>query len=106
MSDLTIKIRNCNNITNGEIAICANKLNILFGRNGTGKSTIARAIYLTFKGKPTSSLHRMEQAARNTISNRRNSLEHWFDDEYVPPICLSARHISRTHLRSDSPKEM
>jgi len=52
MSDLTIKIRNCNNITNGEIAICANKLNILFGRNGTGKSTIARAIYLTFQGKP------------------------------------------------------
>lgn len=52
MSDLTIKIRNCNNITNGEMAICANKLNILFGRNGTGKSTIARAIYLTSQGKP------------------------------------------------------
>ena len=42
----TIKIQNCNNIMSGEIEICADKLNILFGRNGTGKSTIARAIYL------------------------------------------------------------
>ena len=44
MPDTTINIQNCNNITSGEISICANKLNILFGLNGTGKSTIARAI--------------------------------------------------------------
>lgn len=42
----TIKIQNCNNITNGELTICSDKLNILFGRNGTGKSTIATAIDL------------------------------------------------------------
>lgn len=41
-----IKIHNCNNISSGEIDIWADKLNILFGRNGTGKSTIARAICL------------------------------------------------------------
>lgn len=51
MSDATIKIQNCNNITSGEITICANKLNILFGRNGTGKSTIARAIHLANQAK-------------------------------------------------------
>lgn len=56
MSDTTIKIQNCNNIVNGEIAICADKLNILFGRNGTGKSTIARAIDLASQGKPLSEL--------------------------------------------------
>ena len=50
MSD-TIKIQNCNNITSGEIVICSGKLNILFGRNGTGKSTIARAIFLASQGK-------------------------------------------------------
>lgn len=47
----TIKIQNCNNIMSGEIEICADKLNILFGRNGTGKSTIARAIYLASQNK-------------------------------------------------------
>lgn len=52
----TIKIQNCNNIMSGEIEICADKLNILFGRNGTGKSTIARAIYLASQNKPLTEL--------------------------------------------------
>lgn len=41
---MEITIRNCNNITNGTINIERNKLNIKFGINGTGKSTIANAI--------------------------------------------------------------
>lgn len=56
MSDTTIKIRNCNNITNGEITITSGKLNILFGRNGTGKSTIAQAISFASNGKALSEL--------------------------------------------------
>jgi hypothetical protein len=52
MSDIVLKISNCNNITTGEIPIHGDKLNILFGRNGTGKSTIARAIYLKSHDKP------------------------------------------------------
>lgn len=56
MSEITIKIQNCNNITSGEIVICADKLNILFGRNGTGKSTIARAIGLKADSKPLTGL--------------------------------------------------
>lgn len=56
MSDLILKITNCNNITNGEVPIYGDKLNILFGRNGTGKSTIARAIYLKSHDKPLTEL--------------------------------------------------
>lgn len=52
MPDETIKIQNCNNITCGEISVYSNKLNILFGRNGTGKSTIAQAITFASQGKP------------------------------------------------------
>lgn len=37
-------IKNCNNIENGKIEIVKNKLNIKYGINGTGKSTITRAI--------------------------------------------------------------
>ncbi|MCF8237985.1 MAG: hypothetical protein K9I85_07495 [Saprospiraceae bacterium] len=38
------QIKNCNNIDNGKIVITKGKLNIKFGINGTGKSTITRAI--------------------------------------------------------------
>ena len=40
--DFTIK--NCNNIDNGTVNVTKTKLNIKFGINGTGKSTIAKAI--------------------------------------------------------------
>jgi len=56
MTDLVLKISNCNNITIGEVPIYGDKLNILFGRNGTGKSTIARAIHLKSQDKPLSEL--------------------------------------------------
>lgn len=41
---LNIEIKNCNNIDQGNITIDENKLNIKFGTNGTGKSTIAKAL--------------------------------------------------------------
>ena len=52
----TINIKNCNNITSGELRLYDDKLNILFGRNGTGKSTIARAIYLKSQGNELTEL--------------------------------------------------
>ena len=41
---MNITIKNCNNIKEGNISIEKNKLNIKYGINGTGKSTIASAI--------------------------------------------------------------
>lgn len=41
---MDITIKNCNNIRKGNICIEKNKLNIKYGINGTGKSTIALAI--------------------------------------------------------------
>ncbi len=43
---MPIKIRNCNNITSGEISLEVGCLNIKYAANGTGKSTIAKAIEL------------------------------------------------------------
>ena len=41
---MEIEIKNCNNIEYGKIEITKNKLNIKFGINGTGKSTITKAL--------------------------------------------------------------
>ena len=41
---MELTIKNCNNIDSGKIVITNGKLNIKFGINGTGKSTITRAI--------------------------------------------------------------
>ena len=41
---MEIIFKNCNNIADGRILINAGKLNIKYGSNGTGKSTIAKAI--------------------------------------------------------------
>ncbi|MEQ1706393.1 MAG: hypothetical protein ABL867_10560, partial [Rickettsiales bacterium] len=46
-------IRNCNSIDNAKIKIEENRLNIKYGINGTGKSTIAKAIELYVKNDKT-----------------------------------------------------
>lgn len=48
---LNVKIKNCNNIKNAELSIEENNMNIFFGRNGSGKSTIAKAILLSSEGR-------------------------------------------------------
>jgi DNA repair exonuclease SbcCD ATPase subunit len=86
MSDYTINIQNCNNIAQGELPIYSNKLNIMFGRNGTGKSTMVRAITLISQQKALTEL------APYGISNEdvQPHIEGFssdniaiFDDEYV-----------------------
>ena len=41
---MEIKIKHCNNIEEGNIEIIENTLNIKYGINGTGKSSIAKSI--------------------------------------------------------------
>ncbi len=43
---MNIELKNCNNIDFASISLTQNKLNIKLAPNGTGKSTIARAIIL------------------------------------------------------------
>lgn len=51
MDEMKIKISNCNNIKNGEVSISPGKLNIKYGINGTGKSTLSTALELISQGK-------------------------------------------------------
>lgn len=50
MSQIQIEIKNCNNLDSATIALALGKLNIKFAPNGSGKSTIARAVLLAAKG--------------------------------------------------------
>lgn len=47
---MNIEIKNCNNIEQGIVEIIENRLNIKYAMNGTGKSTIGKAI--DWAGKP------------------------------------------------------
>ena len=50
MSSIQLEVKNCNNIDSAVISLAVQKLNIKFAPNGTGKSTIARAVLLGLKG--------------------------------------------------------
>ena len=51
MAEHIITIKNCNNIRKADISLTEGTLNIKFGYNGTGKSTISEAIRLKMEGK-------------------------------------------------------
>ena len=48
---MEIEINNCNNIDYGKVNLVQNCLNIKYAINGTGKSTLAKAIYKTVQDK-------------------------------------------------------
>lgn len=47
---MEIEIKYCNNINDGKITIFENRLNVKYALNGTGKTTISKAIELSLKG--------------------------------------------------------
>ncbi|MCX2803210.1 hypothetical protein OQJ68_15565, partial [Microbulbifer thermotolerans] len=49
---MEINVKNCNNITTAKIVIEENKLNIKLAPNGTGKSTISKAIQFASSKEP------------------------------------------------------
>ncbi len=52
---MQIEIKHCNNVDNGTIEIKENTLNIKYAINGTGKSTIAKAILAAINDRKTTS---------------------------------------------------
>lgn len=50
MGSIQIEVKNCNNLDRAAISLSEQKLNIKFAPNGSGKSTIARAVLLGAKG--------------------------------------------------------
>ena len=90
MNDYNISIKNCNSINQADIVIKKGFLNIKYGPNGIGKSTIAKAILasskndgslktlLPFKYIRESDSHTPEVSGADAINSTLI-----FDDTYV-----------------------
>ncbi len=87
---MNITIESCNNIDEAEIKISEGKLNIKFAPNGTGKSTIAKAINLKIGGKDLNELMPFKYRSKNPDKKIPSVNSHpnvgsvlCFNEEYV-----------------------
>lgn len=91
---LNIEIKNCNNIDLGNIIIKKNTLNIKHGINGTGKSTISKAIeYYLHNKEALKTLKPFKISSSDLISEVRGLEEvksvKIFNDVYIDKIIYS-----------------
>lgn len=95
---MEIKIRNCNNLDNAEIEVTEGKVNVKYGPNGTGKTTIARAVALGSQVPPAdlSGLLPFKYRGANLLQEQKpfvSCSKHFtkimlFNEEYVNNIVL------------------
>lgn len=71
--DKYIRVKNCNCISDATIEIVEKSLNIKYGSNGTGKSTISEAIYAQANNETDMGHMRIfiacQMIMRNTLTN-------------------------------------
>lgn len=74
MSEINIQIQRCNSIENGQIKLIENSLNIKYAINGTGKSTISKAIQFAIndKNNSTNNLFQLKPFKHRTDSTTNN----------------------------------
>ncbi len=86
MNTLLVHIENCNNIKSADIYIAEGKTNIFFGKNGSGKSTIARAVDLISKGQKLDILRPYGMKVKDNepkVTGISEEIIMVFNDEYV-----------------------
>ncbi len=99
--EIKIKLQNCNNIEQAEIVIQKNSLNIKYGPNGLGKSTIAKAIIASTEDDGVSLQKLMPFKKRNEPEPNVPSIEgadsiknpKIFDDEYVKQFVFKQSEV-------------
>lgn len=70
---MNIRISNCNNIDNGSISLVEGRLNIKYAINGTGKSTLAKAIELSMSPEQLKSLTPYKYLTENPVLDEHKS---------------------------------
>jgi energy-coupling factor transporter ATP-binding protein EcfA2 len=98
---MNIEIKNCNNIDSAAISIAKKKLNIKFAPNGTGKSTIARAIILGTSENPDLKdlipfkLKKENPENKESVVTGLDSIEHvmCFNEDYVTQFVFKPEEL-------------
>jgi ABC-type Mn2+/Zn2+ transport system ATPase subunit len=102
MTDYTIKVESCNSIDRAEISIKKGSLNIKYGPNGIGKSTIAKAIVGQIRGDdaikalvPFKNRGKEDAPSPNVdgVSDLKSALV--FDEEYVSQFVFQQDEVIR-----------
>jgi energy-coupling factor transporter ATP-binding protein EcfA2 len=96
VSNIEVDISNCNNIDNGHFLIEKGKLNIKYGMNGTGKSTIATALELSSKKQPLTPLKSFgadeDEEATVDVSEPLGNV-FVFNEEFVNTLVFQERSL-------------
>jgi len=88
---MEIEIANCNNIDTGTLHIAPNRLNIKYATNGTGKSTVARALATSTTDKLTGSNKLAE------LTSFKNA-----DNKDMLPKISGTEHITKLRIFDES----
>jgi predicted ATP-binding protein involved in virulence len=105
MSSYAIKIENCNSIEKAEITISEGALNIKYGPNGLGKSTIARAIVASVANNGT--LQNLKPFKYRSLAGQHEPIVSGtenigsvlvFDDSYVSQFVFQRDEVRRIQI--------
>jgi len=88
---MEIEIANCNNIDTGTLHIAPARLNIKYATNGTGKSTVARALATSITDKLTGSNKLAELTSFKNAGNKD-----------MPPKISGTEHITKLRIFDES----
>lgn len=91
--DKYIRVKNCNCISDATIEIVEKSLNIKYGSNGTGKSTISEAIYAqanneTDRLKDLKPSKVFKNSALSVANAVLEYVQQAVDQGYILPDCL------------------
>lgn len=109
MGEVSIEIKNCNCIKKANIKIEEGTLNIKYGPNGTGKSTISKAIFLKTHGNDSELQSLQPYGADETKKSEVNGVSFnkvmVFDESYVNSYLFKEKSFLgnsfRVFLRSE-----
>ena len=96
---MDIEIKNCNNIDNARIALAEHKLNIKLAPNGTGKSTIAKAIVLGVK--QDSNLSELMPFKLRTSNPNEENPEITGIDNIGSVMCFNEEYVNQFVYKED-----
>lgn len=103
MSEVTIEIKNCNCIKETNIKIEEGTLNIKYGSNGTGKSTISKAVFLKTHGKEDELQTLLPYGADETEKSEVNGIAFnkvmVFDESYVNSYLFKEKSFLENSFR-------